>query len=149
KRNNETVYLTRYIVEDAVKLIHGSEGSEIKLTIKKADGSIKTISLTRARIVQEETLARSAIVKEGSEKIGYIFLPEFYADFDNPNGARCSKDVENEIKKLKEEKVDGIIMDLRNNGGGSLYDVVQMAGLFIEEGPIVQVRDRDGKQPQV
>jgi carboxyl-terminal processing protease len=147
--SNEAVDLTGYVVEDAVKLIRGSEGTEVKLTVKKSDGSVKIVSLIRAKIVQEETFARSAIVKNGSSKIGYIFLPEFYADFEHANGARCSADVEKEIKKLKEEKVDGIIMDLRNNGGGSLYDVVQMAGLFIDQGPIVQVRDRDGKQPQV
>jgi carboxyl-terminal processing protease len=147
--NNEPVDLTGYVVEDAVKLIRGSEGTEVKLTVKKADGTVKVISLVRAKIVQEETFARSAIVKNGPEKIGYIYLPEFYADFEHPNGARCSVDVAKEIAKLKEEKVDGIIMDLRNNGGGSLYDVVQMAGLFIEEGPIVQVKDRDGKQPTV
>ncbi|HEY2723014.1 MAG TPA: carboxy terminal-processing peptidase [Chitinophagaceae bacterium] len=147
--DGEPVDLTGYVVEDAVKLIRGTKGTEVKLTLKKSDGSIKTVSLTRDKIVQEETFARSAIVKNGSEKIGYIYLPEFYADFDNPNGARCSKDVENEVKKLKDEKVDGIILDLRNNGGGSLYDVVQMAGLFIDEGPVVQVKDRDGKQPQV
>jgi carboxyl-terminal processing protease len=143
--NNEPVDLTGYVVEDAVKLIRGTKGTEVKLTVKKADGSIKIISLLRDKIVQEETFARSAIVKNGSQKIGYIYLPEFYADFENANGARCSIDVANEITKLKAEKVDGIIMDLRNNGGGSLYDVVQMAGLFIDEGPIVQVKDRDGK----
>jgi carboxyl-terminal processing protease len=142
---NEPVELIGYDVQDAVKLIRGTKGTEVRLTVKKSDGSIKTISLIRDKIVQEETFARSAIVKNGSEKIGYIFLPEFYADFENANGARCSIDVAKEIMKLKEEKVDGIIMDLRNNGGGSLYDVVQMAGLFIEEGPIVQVKDRDGK----
>jgi carboxyl-terminal processing protease len=142
---SEPVELIGYDVQDAVKLIRGTKGSEVKLTLKKSDGSIKTVSLIRDKIVQEETFARSAIVKNGSEKIGYIFLPEFYADFENANGARCSIDVAKEIMKLKEEKVDGIIIDLRNNGGGSLYDVVQMAGLFIEEGPIVQVKDRDGK----
>ena len=143
--NNEPVELIGYDVQDAVKLIRGSKGTEVRLTIKKSDGSIKTIGLIRDKIVQEETFARSAIVKNGPEKVGYIYLPEFYADFENANGARCSVDVAREIMKLKEEKVDGIIMDLRNNGGGSLYDVVQMAGLFIEEGPIVQVKDRDGK----
>ena len=143
--SNEPVELIGYDVQDAVKLIRGSKGTEVRLTIKKADGSVKTIALIRDKIVQEETFARSAIVKNGPEKIGYIYLPEFYADFENSNGARCSVDVAKEIMKLKEEKVDGIIMDLRNNGGGSLYDVVQMAGLFIEEGPIVQVKDRDGK----
>ncbi|MFT4025040.1 MAG: carboxy terminal-processing peptidase [Flavihumibacter sp.] len=72
-------------------------------------------------------------------------MPEFYADFDNPKGNRCAVDVAKEVIKLKEQKVDGIVMDLRNNGGGSLYDVVQMVGLFIEDGPVVQVRERDGK----
>ena len=72
-------------------------------------------------------------------------MPEFYADFEDPNGARSAADVAKEVTKLKEAKVDGIVMDLRNNGGGSLYDVVQIAGLFIDEGPIVQVKDREGK----
>jgi carboxyl-terminal processing protease len=140
----EPVELIGFIVEDAVKLIRGKEGTEVRLTVKKQDGSVKTISLIRDKIVQDETFARSAIVNTGISKLGYIFLPEFYADFDHPDGNRSYIDVANEIKKLKEEKVDGIVMDLRNNGGGSLYDVVQMVGLFIEKGPIVQVKDRDG-----
>jgi carboxyl-terminal processing protease len=139
------VDLTGYTVTDAVKLIRGEKGSEVRLNIKKKDGSLKLISLIRDEIVQDETFARSAVVKNGNEKIGYIYLPEFYADFEHPNGARCSVDVAKEVKKLKEQNVDGIVIDLRNNGGGSLYDVVQMAGLFIEDGPIVQVKDRDGK----
>lgn len=141
----EPVELTGYIVEDAVKIIRGKKGTEVKLTLKKQNGNLKTISLIRDEIIQDETFARSAIVQNGAAKLGYIFLPEFYANFDEPNGNRSYIDVANEIKKLKEEKVDGIIMDLRNNGGGSLYDVVQMVGLFIERGPIVQVKDRDGK----
>lgn len=141
----EPVDLTGYLVTDAVKVIRGKKGTEVRLTVKRMDGSVKTVSLIRDKIVQDETYARSAIVKENGLKIGYIYLPEFYANFEDPNGARCSKDVEKEIIKLKEEKVDGIVMDLRNNGGGSLYDVVQMAGLFIEGGPIVQVKDRDRK----
>ena len=142
---NEPVDLTGYDVSDAVKIIRGKEGTEVKLTLKKLDGSIKTVSLIRAKIVQEETYARSAIVKNGFKKIGFIYLPEFYADFEHANGPRCAADVAKEIMKLKEEKVDGIIMDLRNNGGGSLYDVVQMVGLFIEDGPVVQIKDRSGK----
>jgi carboxyl-terminal processing protease len=141
----EPVDLTGFVVTDAVKLIRGKKGTEVKLTVRKQDGSVKIISLIRDQIVQDETFARSAIVKNGNSKIGYIFLPEFYADFDNPNGNRSYIDVAKEVTKLKEEKVDGIVIDLRNNGGGSLYDVVQMAGLFIEDGPIVQVKDRDNK----
>lgn len=142
------VELTGYDVTDAVKIIRGQKGTEVALTIRKKDGSLKNVSLIRDKIVQDETYARSAVVKEGNAKIGYIFLPEFYANFEDPNGRRSSVDVANEVKKLKQEKVDGIVIDLRNNGGGSLYDVVQIAGLFIDQGPIVQVKDREG-QPQV
>jgi carboxyl-terminal processing protease len=146
--NEEPVDITGFLVEDAVKLIRGKKGTEVRLQLKKADGSLKTVSLIRDEIVQDETFARSAIINSPKGKIGFIYLPEFYADFDNPKGARCSDDVRKEVLRLKEQKVDGIIMDLRNNGGGSLYDVVQMVGFFIEDGPIVQVKDRDGK-PQV
>lgn len=146
--SEEPVDITGFLVEDAVKIIRGEKGTEVKLELKKADGSLKTVSLIRDEIVQDEVFARSAIINSPKGKIGFIYLPEFYADFDDPKGARCSDDVRKEIIRLKEEKVDGIIMDLRNNGGGSLYDVVQMVGLFIEEGPIVQVKDREGK-PQI
>jgi len=141
----EPIDLTGFLVTDAVKLIRGKKGTVVNLTVKKADGSVKIVSLVRDEIVQDETFARSAIVKSGNAKIGYIFLPEFYADFENSNGNRSYIDVAKEVTKLKEQSVDGIIIDLRNNGGGSLYDVVQMAGLFIEDGPIVQVKDRDNK----
>jgi carboxyl-terminal processing protease len=143
--NEQAVDMTGYTVEDAVKLIRGKKGTEVKLTLKKQDGTIKTVSLIRDKIVQDETFARSTVIENGTSKIGYIFLPEFYANFDDPAGSRSAQDVANEIKKLKQQKVDGIVMDLRNNGGGSLYDVVQIAGLFIDDGPIVQVKDRDGK----
>jgi carboxyl-terminal processing protease len=141
----EPVDLTGFTVTDAVKVIRGKQGTEVRLTIKKLDGSIKVVPIIREEIVQDESFARSAIVNEGGSKIGYIYLPEFYADFDRPNGNRSFIDVAKEVTKLKEENVDGIVMDLRNNGGGSLYDVVQMAGLFIDEGPIVQVKDRENK----
>lgn len=144
----EPVDITGFIVEDAVKLIRGKKGTEVRLQLKKSDGTLKMVSLIRDEIVQDETFARSAVINTEKGKIGFIYLPEFYADFDNPKGARCSDDVRREVIRLKEQKVDGIIMDLRNNGGGSLYDVVQMVGFFIEDGPIVQVKDRDGK-PQV
>jgi carboxyl-terminal processing protease len=145
----EPTDLTGYSVEDAIKLIRGTKGTEVRLTLRKPDGTAHIVSLIREEIVQDELVfARSAIVNSAKGKIGYIYLPEFYADFDNPKGNRCSIDVAREIMKLKAEKVDGIVLDLRNNGGGSLSDVVQMAGLFVEQGPIVQVRSRDEK-PQV
>ncbi len=144
----EPVDLAGYFVEDAVKIIRGAKGTEVRLTLKKTDGSTKVVSIIRDEIIQDESFARSAVVNTESGKIGFIFLPEFYADFEDSKGRRSYEDVRKEVIKLKEQQVDGIIMDLRGNGGGSLYDVVQMVGLFIEDGPIVQVKDRDGK-PQI
>jgi carboxyl-terminal processing protease len=145
----EPTDLTGYSVEDAIKLIRGAKGSEVRLWLKKADGTTRQVALIREQIVQDElTFARSAIVNSAKGKIGYIYLPEFYADFADANGPRCALDVAKEVMKLKDQKVDGIVLDLRNNGGGSLADVVQMAGLFVEQGPIVQVRSRD-EQPKV
>ncbi len=133
-----------YDTEDAVKIIRGKKGTEVRLTLRKTDGTIKVVSLIRDEIVIDETFARSAIVNEGTRKIGYIYLPEFYADWERPNGAKCAEDVAKEIQKLKAENINGLIIDLRNNPGGSLFDVVQMTGLFIDDGPVVQVKDRQG-----
>ena len=143
--NSEPVDVTGYSVTDAVKLIRGAEkGSEVRLTMRKPDGSIKVVPLLRDDISLDDTYVKSVIINS-DHKIGYIYLPEFYADFQNPKGPRCAVDVAREIEKLKAENVEGIVLDLRGNGGGSLYDVVQMAGLFIPEGPIVQVKGRDDK----
>ncbi len=141
----EPVDVTGYAVTDAVKLIRGAQkGSEVRLTVRKIDGTIKVISLIRDDVKLDDVFVKSAIIN-GDHKIGYIYLPEFYANFEDPNGARCADDVAKEIEKLKAENVEGIVMDLRGNGGGSLYDVVQMAGLFIEDGPICQVKGRGDK----
>ncbi|MBA3674645.1 MAG: carboxy terminal-processing peptidase, partial [Chitinophagaceae bacterium] len=143
--NAEPVDVTGYSVTDAVKLIRGAaKGSEVRLTLRKVDGSIKVVSLLRDKIDIDDTYAKSVIIN-GAHKIGYIYLPEFYANFEDPQGRRCAIDVAKEIEKLKAENVEGIVMDLRGNGGGSLYDVVDMVGLFIEDGPIVQVKGRDEK----
>lgn len=141
---DEPTDMSGFDTEDAVKVIRGKKGTEVRLTLKKADGTIKVVSLIRDEIVTEETFARSVIINQNGKKIGYIFLPEFYADWERPNGNKSAIDVAREIVKLKEQGIEGIIMDLRNNGGGSLYDVVQMVGYFIEDGPIVQVKDRMG-----
>jgi carboxyl-terminal processing protease len=145
----EPVDVTGYSVTDAIKLIRGAEkGSEVRLTLKKVDGTIKVVTLLRDKISLEDTFAKSAVIN-GDHKIGYIYLPEFYQDFQNPNGPRCSNDVAKEIEKLKADNVEGIIIDLRNNGGGSLSEVVKMAGLFIEDGPVCQVKSRGEDKPYV
>ena len=139
------VDVTGYSVTDAVKLIRGeTRGSIVKLTLKKADGSIKVVPIARDKISLDATFARSAVLNNNGHKIGYIFLPEFYANFDDPSGRRSSTDVAKEVEKLKAAHVEGIVIDLRGNGGGSLSDVVDMVGLFIKGGPVVQVKGREG-----
>ena len=146
--NAEPVDVTGYSTTDAVKLIRGAQkGSEVRLTVRRIDGSVKVISLIRDEIKLDDTFAKSAIIN-GDHKVGYIYLPEFYIDFEDPNGAKCSEDVAKEIQKLKAENVEGIIIDLRGNGGGSLPEVVKMAGLFIEDGPICVVKGREDKPYQ-
>ena len=144
----EPVDITGYETTDAVLLIRGNKGTEVRLTIKKQDGTIKVVSMIREKIEQDELNARSAIITKGKEKIGYIWLQDFYANFDDINSHRCSEDVAKEVVKLKAENVSGIVIDIRNNGGGSLYEVVKMVGLFIKSGPVVQVKERSGKVDQ-
>lgn len=140
------VDVTGFAVTDAVKLIRGEQkGSEVRLTLKKADGSTKVVSIIRDKISLDDTFAKSAIVNDGVHKIGYIYLPEFYANFDDPSARRSATDVAKEVEKLKAANVDGIVIDLRGNGGGSLNDVVDMVGLFIKDGPVCQVKGRDEK----
>jgi carboxyl-terminal processing protease len=146
--SNEPVDVSGYGTDDAVKLIRGDKGTEVRITFKKQDGTTKTVALIREKIEQDEGLARSAVIMQGSEKIGYIALPDFYANFEDKNGFKCSEDVATEVKKLKAENVKGIVIDLRNNGGGSLLEVVKMVGLFIKTGPVVQVKERDGRVDQ-
>lgn len=144
--DEEPVNIRAMSIDDVVQLIRGPKGTEVRLTVKKVDGTIKTISIIRDVVIFEEGFAKSLILTTPSgSKAGYILLPRFYADFNRANGRSCSKDVAEEIRKLKADGVESIILDLRNNGGGSLRDVVDMSGLFIEEGPIVQVKAKDRK----
>lgn len=133
-----------WVLDDVVQLIRGEKGTKVRLMIRSSDGTTKEVSLIRDKIKTEETFAKSLILDgpNDGERIGYIYLPSFYANFQERDGRSCAKDVEKEIEKLKAENVDGIVMDLRNNGGGSLSDVIRMTGFFIEEGPIVQVKSR-------
>ncbi|MES2373610.1 MAG: carboxy terminal-processing peptidase [Bacteroidota bacterium] len=146
--NDAPVDVSGFDTQDAVKIIRGNKGSEVKLTIKKQDGAVIVVSMIREKVVQDELDVRSAVIQNGKDRIGYIWLPDFYANFEDENGHRCSQDVAREIIKLKGEKVDGIVMDIRNNGGGSLFEVVKMVGLFIKSGPVVQVKEKGGKIDQ-
>ena len=136
------------VINDVVQQIRGKKGTKVRLLVKKVDGTIKEIEITRDIIELEEGFAKSLLLKNDqfpNDKYGYIYLPRFYADFEDPKGRFCAPDVEKEIEKLKAENVNGIILDLRNNGGGSLSDVVKMTGFFIPSGPVVQVKSKESK----
>ncbi len=128
-----------------VKLIKGKKGTVVKLIVKRVDGSIETIPITRDRVELEETFAKSLIIDQNGKKLGYIYLPKFYMDFTKQVKRTAATDIKKELEKLKAEGVNGIILDLRNNGGGSLSTVIDIGGFFIDKGPIVQVRDKQGK----
>jgi len=139
----EAVDIVNARIDDAVKIIRGKKGSEVRLTVQKPDGSVKIIPIIRDVIVLEETYAKSVILNDEDKlKVGYLYLPSFYTDFNDPSGRTSWKDVRTELRKLKKDGADALIFDLRNNGGGSLPDVVEMAGLFIPKGPVVQVKAR-------
>lgn len=127
-------------IEDAVKYIKGPKGTAVTLTVKKVDGTIRDIEIERDEVVLEETYAKSSTVIKDGKKYGLINLPSFYDNFDRENRISSAIDVKREIERLKKDGIEGVILDLRDNRGGSLGAVVDMAGLFIEEGPIVQVK---------
>ena len=140
----EPVSIEGWHTAKAVTLIRGKKGSEVRLTVKKPDGSTKIIPIIRDVVVVDEKYAQSSIITDKGQKIGYLRLPGFYADFNDNGGRSSSDDVKKELAKLNAEGVKGIVMDLRLNGGGSLSDAVSMAGLFLPSGPMVQVRDGQG-----
>jgi carboxyl-terminal processing protease len=145
EHETEPVDVTGWLVDEVVGLIRGPKGTRVTLTVKKPDGSVREITILRDEVILDEGFAKSAIMELEGEvgNIGYITLPKFYADFENPDGRSSYEDVRTEVEKLMKAGVKGIILDLRNNSGGSLNDVVQMSGLFIEDGPIVQVKGRE------
>lgn len=133
-------------LDDAIKLIKGPKGSKVYLTIKKVEGTVEVIPVVRDVVVLEETYARSSVINKSGKKYGLIHLPKFYIDFKDYKERNAAQDVSKEIDKLKSAGVEGIVMDLRFNGGGSLQTVVDMAGLFIDKGPIVQVKSTGNRK---
>ena len=133
-------------LDDVVKKIKGPKGTEVRLTTKKTDGTIKVITIIRDEVEIEETYVKSSIVEKNGLKYGVIYLPKFYIDFEDKNSRDAGKDVALEVERLKKEGIQGIIMDVRDNGGGSLKTVVDIAGLFIDKGPIVQIKSAEGKK---
>ncbi len=135
-------------LDDAIKFIKGKKGTEVRLTVKKIDGSQQVISIIRDVVELEETFVKSSIVEKNGKKYGVINLPKFYIDFSDLDRRDAAKDMEKEIERLKSEGVSGLVVDLRDNGGGSLKTAIEIGGLFIDKGPIVQVKYR-GEDPMV
>ncbi|MBF4471498.1 carboxy terminal-processing peptidase [Flavobacterium sp. HJJ] len=135
-------------LDDVVKKIKGPKGSEVRLTVKKVDGTIQIISIIRDIVEIEETYAKSSVVEKNGNKYGVIYLPKFYIDFENKDGRDAGKDIALEVDRLKKAGVKGIALDVRDDGGGSLSTVVDIAGLFIEQGPIVQIKSA-GKKKEI
>ncbi len=146
KPNEDAVNVVGMLSDEAVRLIRGEKGTKVTLTVEKKDKTIKEVTMIREEVAIEDTFARSIIVNGADgKKYGFINLPSFNADFEDPSGRNASDDIKNELVKLKAQNVQGIILDLRNNGGGSLTEVGDIMGLFMNTGPYVQVKDGNGK----
>ena len=144
--DEEPVDISIMKLSDAVDLIKGEKGTNVYLMVKRVDGGIEQVEITRDLVELEETYAKSSIIFEDSKKYGLISLPSFYVDFNDYGQRNAASDVKKEILKLKSENVNGIIMDLRGNGGGSLKTAVDITGFFIDKGPVVQVKSIGGRK---
>jgi len=149
QEGEEPVDITDMRLRDAVRLIRGPKGEEVRLTVRKADGVKETIPIIRDVVQIEETFVKSTVIEStDGRKTGYVFIPGFYRDFEGTrngaHGRNSTDDTRQEIIKLKEKNIDGIILDLRDNGGGALVDAVDITGLFIDSGPVVQVKNSFG-----
>ena len=142
----EPVSIVGMRIDDAVDLIKGPKGTKVTLTVKKVDGTVEDITIVRDVVEIEETYAKSTMVKKNDHNYGLINLPRFYFDMEDSSRRTAASDIKDEIIELKKQNMDGLVLDLRNNGGGSLATVIDIAGLFIEEGPVVQVKSGNGER---
>lgn len=140
QEEGEAVDLSGMRLDDAIELIKGPEGTTVYLTVKRTNGVVEEISVIRDVVELEESYAKSVKISDEEYEYGLIHLPKFYVDFDDYNQRNAAIDVKAELMRLQKEGVEGVVLDLRDNGGGSLQTVVDMAGYFIDEGPVVQVR---------
>ncbi len=143
--DGEAVDIVGMNIDDVIALIKGKAGTTVKLTVRRVNGMEKVIPIVRGVVQLRETFAKSAVIERNGQRYGLIRLPSFYFDVNGSNGRNSADDVRAALESLKAEGVRGIVLDLRDNGGGALALAVKTAGLFIAQGPIVQVRERGGK----
>ena len=146
QENEEGVEIGSMRLSDAVKLIKGPKGTQVFLTVRRVSGVTEEVIINRDVVELEESYAKSSIIKKNGESYGFIELPKFYIDFKDRKSRNAASDIKKELESLKKKNVSGIILDLRNNGGGSLKTVVDITGFFIDKGPVVQVKSTGGKK---
>ena len=144
QKDEDAVEIGPMRLSDAVKLIKGPKGTQVYLTVKRVSGVIEEVIINRDVVELEESYAKSSVIHKNEKKYGFIQLPKFYIDFKDQNSRNAASDVKKELLALKKRDVSGIILDLRNNGGGSLRTVVDITGFFIDKGPVVQVKTTGG-----
>lgn len=144
KEGKEVVDMNGQSVDDAYDIIEGSGNEQLLVKVKKADGSTRTITMRKEKIENEENIVKSFIL-QGNKKIGYILLPSFYTEWENESGSSCANDVAKEIVKLKRDGIDGLLLDMRYNGGGSMQEALELTGIFVEEGPLMGVQEKNSK----
>lgn len=145
-QDEEPTEISLMKLSDATDLIKGEKGTKVYLNVKRVDGSIEQVVVTRDVVELEETYAKSSIINDDFSKYGLINLPRFYVDFDDYGERNAANDLKKEIINLRSKGISGLILDLRNNGGGSLKTVVDITGFFIEKGPVVQVKSIGGRK---
>ena len=144
--SGDPVEVTGMRLDDVVKLIKGPKGTNVILNVKRVDGTVNDVNIVRDIVELEESYAKASIVKKNEINYGLIYLPKFYVDFKSYNERNAANDVKKLIIQLKKEKINGLVLDLRDNGGGSLQTVVDITGYFIKTGPVVQVKSTGGKK---
>ncbi len=148
EKNGDPTDISDMRIREAVGYIRGPKGTEVRLTVLKPDGSKQIIPIIRDVVQIEETYVKSTVIKGEGKNIGYLRIPSFYRDFTAQNNGQETRNVSDdtleELIKLKRKNLNGLILDLRNNGGGALTDAVQISGLFLPGGPVVQVKDSRG-----
>lgn len=148
EKNGEPVDISDMRIREAVGYIRGPKGTEVRLTVQKPDGRKVVIPIIRDVVHIEETYVKTAVFQVNGKKYGYLRIPSFYRDFsaqDSGSGSRnVTDDTREALTALKKQHIQGLIIDLRNNGGGALTDAVQISGMFLPGGPVVQVKDADG-----